>query len=615
MKTKNKSVLYKFMTITFAVLFFYSCINDTENVTITTIDGSPSSSSSTPLIINYKVPHDLPIGASEEDIANFAWNEFFALNWEAAWTEASPNRFEPNKSWTANKVTPTLAVWETYAHRTELRPANGMISKSLETGSPNYTFAKSDSISNKALLNNSKYWNVLDEDNEIGSAYLFANKNKSEVLYMAKTNLTEYNYLKTYYANSLSLTNATNKTKTLFGKLNKAQMCASDSLTTKGYVCLPCGDDGSENEGAIEIKLAFKKLDSTDIASRFITKKVVVFKKGHNYNGEILASVETLGLIGMHIIHKTKNYPTFIYASFEQVDVRNNNMQTIGIDTVEVNSNDYVDVDPHRLNPVIERTIPETIRTVNANAKALIKDLNPDSKWQYYQLIGAQARPTDYKNRNDDSNYFMANYVIESDLKLTNFHGSFSDPFDSEFENVALGKNQYNMGGCMGCHGNAQISGSDFSFLVSSPNFDKPDLYQTYQEALLSVTNSVGITVFAKKGWIDTGIAVKQGDAITYQYGKWTADPKTYSGKRYGANGGAPKMIAASGYALPGEAIGALVGKIGEYPAFLIGNGPTAIPANQSGILKLSINDDLKGKYGSGLKDNKGNLKVKIKIK
>ena len=26
----------------------------------------------------------------------------------------------------------------------------------------------------------------------------------------------------------------------------------------------------------------------------------------------------------------------------------------------------------------------------------------------------------------------------------------------------------FNMGGCMGCHGNAQVNGSDFSFIIGS---------------------------------------------------------------------------------------------------------------------------------------------------
>jgi len=605
METKNQSKLPKFIILNFVALCLYSCTGDPEYVS----NGTPP----TPLIIDYKIPHDLPVGASQEDIANFAWNHFFALNWKAAWAQDSQNRFIPDKNWTSKDSPPNLSVWETYAHRTELRPANGTISEALETGKPNYTFTNSDIITNNNILINNNCWNVLDEDNEIGSAYLFDNKNESQVLYMAKTNLVEYNYLKDNYPIADKLETAVKKTSKLFGTLTKAQMCDSDGAAKKNVVCLPCGDstsDDPKNEGVIEIKLAFKKLGKNDTISKFITKEVLVFKKDPKNTGNIIPSLEKMGLIGMHIIHKTKNYPAFIFASFEQVDVRNNNMQTIGLDIAKVDGLADSDIDPHRLNPVIERDIPETIRKVNKNAKALIKYQNQKSKWQYYQLIGTQATPVDYKNRTDDSNYFMANYVIESDLLLTNFHGKFSDPFNPKIQNVALGKKTFNMGGCMGCHGIAQKNGSDFSFLVADANFDRPDLYLNYEEALLKATNSIYTTVSSKKDWEDTGIMVKAGDVITYELGKWTVNPGTDNGRLYDANGVKPMQIAPNQFVLPKAPIGGLVGKVGTYPAFFIGDNPTAIRAKQSGKLKLSIND-LFGAFS----DNKGSVTVKIQIK
>jgi len=257
-------------------------------------------------------------------------------------------------------------------------------------------------------------------------------------------------------------------------------------------VCLPCSNntEGTANDGAIEIKLAFRELDSVkDDASRYMVKEVVFFKdsvvKDVTYSN---AHTKQFALIGMHIIRKTANHPTFVFASWEQVDERNKDTQTIGIDTVKVNNRTYTDVDPHRLNPVIERVIPETIQKVNENVIKQIAEENVNSKWQYYQLIGVQGTPVDYEDRNTDNNYFMANFVIESDLKLTNFHGSFGDPFDTSMKNVISNGKEVNMGGCMGCHGQAQITfGTDFSFLLDSgagKPVVKPDPYQTYEEAL-----------------------------------------------------------------------------------------------------------------------------------
>ncbi len=448
----------------------------------------------TTLNISYYLPGDLNADATQRELALFAWKEFFALNWQSSWTKDSL-RTIADSTWNfaTGGAQPDLAVWETYIHRTELRPANGKRTKDLSKGLPYYTFIDSTTVNvGPNAIDLDDYWNVLDEDNEIGSAYLFAHKDEYEVLYAAKTNLVEYDYVKKYFPTDTLLDTASrkgsNKGLSYFTSLSKEQMCASDSISNSGLICLPCGDEAG-NEGVIEIKLAFRKLDASkgDDSSRFITKEVVVFKKD-SITEDIDAIVDTFGLIGMHIIHKTKNYPTFVFASWEQVDARNNDMQTIGLDAVLVDGNSYTDVDPHRLNPVIERVIPETLQGINDYVQNEIKKENSVSKWQYYELIGVQATPLDYKDRTSDNNYFMANYVIESDLKLTNFHGSFGDPFNDTIQNVACNKRSYNMGGCQGCHGQAQLSfGTDFSFLLdegAGKPVPSPDLYQTYEEAL-----------------------------------------------------------------------------------------------------------------------------------
>ncbi|SNR16044.1 hypothetical protein [Tenacibaculum jejuense] len=446
--------------------------------------------------ISYNLPVDVPINATQEELANFAWEEFFALNWKSSW-EKDGLRTKPDTSWDyqTDNGENFLSVWETYIHRAELRPANGTRTKDLSSGKPYYTFVDFEKVNTINPVNLDNYWNVLDEDNEIGSAYVFAHKNQFEVLYAAKTNLVEYNYLKDYFPTDTDLYKAIDKSNdsTSFRNrlkgLSLKEMCNSDLNSKDGYVCLPCSED-NQNEGAIEIKLAFRELDPTkDDASRYMVKEVVYFRDSivdkQKYSN---AFTKQFALIGMHIIRKTKNHPTFIFASWEQVDERNKDTQTIGIDAVTVNNKEYTDVDPHRLNPVIERVIPETLQTINSKVHKKIIKNNNQSKWQYYQLIGVQGKPIDYKDRNSDNNYFMANFVIESDLKLTNFHGSFGDPFDTKVQNIISDGKEFNMGGCMGCHGQAQSTfGTDFSFLLDSgagKPVVRPDPYQTFEEAI-----------------------------------------------------------------------------------------------------------------------------------
>jgi hypothetical protein len=99
--------------------------------------------------------------------------------------------------------------------------------------------------------------------------------------------------------------------------------------------------------------------------------------------------------------------------------------------------------------------------------------------WKNYNLIGVQAQTT---NDSHYPNFFLANYVIESDTTLQIFRGSgIGTPIDSGVNIVYNGK-RYSMGGCQGCHGVSQFRlGSDNSFLCDTVNkpVDAPDIGQT----------------------------------------------------------------------------------------------------------------------------------------
>jgi hypothetical protein len=162
--------------------------------------------------------------------------------------------------------------------------------------------------------------------------------------------------------------------------------------------------------------------------------------------------------------------------------------------------------------------IPQTVIGVNQTAHAAIKAYNQannlsDSPWLYYKLVNVQWQPIDKPTPGMDytapnaATYYQANIVVETDYNLQKFSGQFqqpnpangvtvedpSDPTNKKnilglitdfkpdgtpFKNVIFDHNAYNMGGCMGCHGNAQVSfGSDFSFILLGAGFNnQPDV-------------------------------------------------------------------------------------------------------------------------------------------
>jgi hypothetical protein len=153
--------------------------------------------------------------------------------------------------------------------------------------------------------------------------------------------------------------------------------------------------------------------------------------------------------------------------------------------------------------------IPQDVIAANKAAHDAIKAYNqannlPDSPWLYYKLVNVQYQPIDKPTPGvdytapDAATYYQANIVVETDYNLQVFSGRFQQGFPNlsgsmvedpdnpnnkknvtnlitDFnvdgtptKNVAFNGQGFNMGGCMGCHGNAQVnSGSDFSFILS----------------------------------------------------------------------------------------------------------------------------------------------------
>lgn len=154
----------------------------------------------------------------------------------------------------------------------------------------------------------------------------------------------------------------------------------------------------------------------------------------------------------------------------------------------------------HRINP-----IPFDIMQANISAHQLItsyanaKQINPQSiPWMYYKLVNVQYKPIDKDKYGSDytkdnaSTYYQSNSTIETSYNIQRFSGRFYADFDSgsprrftitdfdtdgsKFHNVIFNQSAYNMGGCMGCHGNAQHAGAGFSFILKNGPVAQPEV-------------------------------------------------------------------------------------------------------------------------------------------
>jgi len=139
--------------------------------------------------------------------------------------------------------------------------------------------------------------------------------------------------------------------------------------------------------------------------------------------------------------------------------------------------------------------IPSDVIAVNKVAHQAIADYDTaqgvsNSPWPYYKLVSVQPLPFDHAaiSPSDPVHgaavFFQANIVVETDYTLQQFQGRISSSPQgtgaptaviapgvpppnvvTPTQNNVVG---VNMGGCMGCHGNAQVSkGTDFSFILA----------------------------------------------------------------------------------------------------------------------------------------------------
>ncbi|VII92851.1 MULTISPECIES: exo-alpha-sialidase [unclassified Pseudomonas] len=465
---------------------------------------------------NPQLPADLATGLSHTDYATFAWRSFFALNNTAkAPLPANRGVGNPESSFAdSGKVpkSPSPLLWQTFAHRSELFPALNPNSVGGPTrpftSEPQYSYIKFPTGAPLAPGASYAYYNNLDEATQIGQNAIFfpvnppqiaktgsdyAPSNDSQILFEAKANPVVYEYAK--------------------------------GLTRyPEHILLP--------DGAVEVKAAWRKLADIPVQNRarYHTATVVTYQ---GKDDAPVAYNEDYALVALHIIHKTPNYPTFIFATFEHEDaltlpdgtsptglyyVANydeiaypgydeknpptamfsdgNKNYTVSLPAAGAVANPNLDPPVYSgtngipegqagpIRVVQPLTIYSEVAAVNNQVKQLMDASSEftNSVWKHYRLKGVQAIPS---MTSTDPDYYLANIMVESSQPgIQLFRGSnvFPIPNDNTLTNAREQPNimvpdyehstqSLTMGGCMGCHGIAQSSlKQGFSFLFDAIN-------------------------------------------------------------------------------------------------------------------------------------------------
>jgi hypothetical protein len=181
--------------------------------------------------------------------------------------------------------------------------------------------------------------------------------------------------------------------------LQKSLWKKSGQLAT-GDLSFPFSGMSSPKElGAMEFKAAWKVLGANDVPSHFFTTLAIVYndESGSPSPGR---NPVTVGLVGLHVTHKTKKQHKWLWATFEQVENETRSFYNPSCPASQCPPNvetakgpPYVELDPKTgrpLNkPVQVVSVPASQPTspqLNTQFQVLLRN----TPWAYYRLISTQ---------------------------------------------------------------------------------------------------------------------------------------------------------------------------------------------------------------------------------
>ena len=309
-----------------------------------------------------KTPGGAP-DASPEEASAFAWQEFIALNWPAAFLKNGKRGVPDSGSRFGDPGYVGPTVWQTFRGKVEIFPGKGQGAPPGYPGAgpgdptygfdypPAYNYVGQVPACDPTQEKEPTPWINLDEIDQITLDHMYAavgpsssadNSEPQLIRFMAKGNLDEYAYV------------AMNK---WWESVPDPVVAATRDYLAKNQYSPPAGSSQyvSLPYGTIEIKAAWRPLAPSEMASGRFHTQVVRFYQ-HAGGAKFCYRNATWGLVALHIIQKTPSAPYFIYASFEQAD----NLLTEDGNPVE-------DVDGNVLSPAPQTATTPQVCLIDPN--------------------------------------------------------------------------------------------------------------------------------------------------------------------------------------------------------------------------------------------------------
>ena len=234
---------------------------------------------------------------------DFSWRSLIALNWPAdparRGTPKSPG--QPGVFLKAGSAYPT--VWDSYREAYELFRIDGR--RPVPFGAKEQTppLCADAPAGTKVLLMGTKSGTLLQATSQSFS-YPLVDQNLNYVYYEIRFNRDQYEFVRGG------------------DKVRKSWLYIASNLAaaeSKAPISMPVSKPQPYREGAVMLKAAWKQLSAPD--PRYYTVPAVVYDP----SAKQPCTATVAGLIGFHIAHKVKDFPQWIWSSFEHVDNVPNN--------------------------------------------------------------------------------------------------------------------------------------------------------------------------------------------------------------------------------------------------------------------------------------------------
>lgn len=409
-----------------------------------------------PVQISGNVPVTVPLAAQVNSPTQirpnfdwFSWEQLIALNWPASskgrGNAQSPD--DPSAFLKAKSGTPT--VWSTYKANWELFDQGDARPTPFDSWDvkipPQCTTAKPGE---RELLMTSKGNTVLNDGVQAFS-FPLVDANRNYLYYEVRYSRDAYDFMRGADNNPASW------------------LYLAKNLSPPKQQNMPASTSTPNHLGAIMIKAAWRDMAAVpaEQQSRYYTTKAQVYDPKTQQ-----CSAHTVGLVGFHVVQKLKDFPEWIWSSFEQVDILGgllppcspgdtNCSQTHGFanrpqsTVLEPDPSKRTPVQAARLNPI--PTTPPGAATTDVNAtfqKALA-----GTPWAYYQVVITQwpTSGSTFKPIEDGGTYPCYSGQPFPQTGATNL--TMETYFQSKSDGFGAGGNS-----CMQCHYGAALY--DFSW-------------------------------------------------------------------------------------------------------------------------------------------------------